>query len=174
MAHPFQKLGGILKAVAPTLLKAVGGPGAAIALTIAKKALGGEGLSDDALTEAVEAATTTPEGIQKLREIEADLKKTEGELGFKFEQLATQDRADARAREIAMGGQGDHTTRNLAYVMIFAFIAVALGVLMGFAKVESALAGTIVGYMVGEAKQVIAYYFGSSSGSKAKTDLLSK
>ncbi len=37
-----------------------------------------------------------------------------------------------------------------------------------------ALAGALVGYVSAKAEQVIAYYFGSSSGSEQKTEIMGK
>lgn len=171
--QPFKKILGVLKQFAPTLIAATGSPLAPIAMGIAKGVLGDQAMSDEQLEEAAAAAAGTTEGLAKLREIEARLKEKEADMGVRFEEIAAADRADARAREIAMRGV-DFTTRNLAYIIVFAFIAVAAGILFGWTVADSTIAGTIIGYMVGETKQVVAYYFGSSSGSKAKTELLGK
>lgn len=66
----------------------------------------------------------------------------------------------------------DRTNRNLAYMIVGAFIAVAVTVLLGFAKVESVLAGTFVGYLSAKCELVLAYYFGSSRGSERKTEIM--
>ena len=47
-------------------------------------------------------------------------------------------------------------------------------VLFGEITAESAIAGTVIGYLSAKAEQVTAYYFGSSAGSKAKTDLMAR
>jgi len=161
-----QRLKQIIGTVAPVLGTTLGGPLGGMAGKLLQTSLGVD--TDEAALEALQ----TPEGLAKLKEAEANLQIRAKELDIDLEAIHEKGLADARAHGIAQRATGDNTTRNLAYVMVGAFIAVATGVLMGYAKVESALAGTIVGYMVGEAKQVIAYYFGSSSGSKQKTDLL--
>lgn len=81
------------------------------------------------------------------------------------------DRADARAREV---GVKDATNKVLAFVIIGAFVCLVAATLLGLAKVESALAGTLVGYLSAKAEQVLAYYFGSSQGSAQKTELLAR
>ena len=68
----------------------------------------------------------------------------------------------------------DRTPRVLAYLVVGAFIGVIIGVLSGWGKADSVLAGTLIGYLSAKAEQVIAYYFGSSSGSAEKTRLLAK
>ena len=47
-------------------------------------------------------------------------------------------------------------------------------VLAGYAKAETVLAGTIIGYVSAKCEQVLAYYFGSTKGSARKTELLAK
>lgn len=85
--------------------------------------------------------------------------------------LAVQDRDSARSREI---GVRDHTNKILAFVIVGAFVCLVASTLLGYAKVESALAGTLVGYLSAKAEQVLNYYFGSSAGSAQKTELLAR
>jgi hypothetical protein len=169
--RPFARIGAVLKSVAPTLLTGFGGPAGALVATIAKKAMGDPAMTDEALEQAVEVAATTPEGLQKLKEIEADLKKAELEHDFKFEELTVDDRKDARAREVALK---DSTTKILAFAILGAFIGMGLAVLMGWATAESTIAGTIIGYMSAKAEQVVSYYFGSSAGSRHKDAIIER
>jgi len=85
--------------------------------------------------------------------------------------LAVQDRDSARKREV---GASDSTNKVLAFVIVGSFVALVGSTLLGYAKVESALAGTLVGYLSAKAEQVLAYYFGSSKGSAQKTELLAR
>jgi hypothetical protein len=41
-------------------------------------------------------------------------------------------------------------------------------------RAESTIAHAVSGYLSAKAEQVTAYYFGSSAGSKAKTDLMAR
>lgn len=77
----------------------------------------------------------------------------------------------ARQREVSVK---DNVNKILAYSVVGAFVALAAATLLGYAKVESALAGTLVGYISAKCEQVLSYYFGSSKGSAQKTELLSK
>ena len=47
-------------------------------------------------------------------------------------------------------------------------------VLTGQVQVESALVGALVGYVSAKTEQLIAYFFGSSSGSKHKTEIMGR
>ena len=90
-----------------------------------------------------------------------------------LESLVTEfkDRDSARDREI---GVKDSTNKILAFVIVGAFVCLVASTLLGYAKVESALAGTLVGYLSAKCEQVLAYYFGSSRGSAQKTELLAR
>jgi uncharacterized membrane protein YeaQ/YmgE (transglycosylase-associated protein family) len=100
-----------------------------------------------------------------------ELKKQEQEQGFKFAELEFKDRDSARNREVQAK---DNTNRILAFVIISAFIGMVGATLMGWTKAETVLAGTLIGYLSAKAEQVLAYYFGSTSGSNRKTELLAQ
>lgn len=168
--HPFAKLAGVLKQLVPTVFEAAGGPLGGIAGTVIRKALG---VTDDKdLTDAVTAATMTPEGISQLKLAELDLQKLEADNGFKFAELDVRDLESARNHEVEMRKQGDKTTTQLAWLLVGAFVLVSVtvvvGHLFGLSNTESTLLGTIIGYLLTESKQVTAFYFGSSRGSREK------
>lgn len=165
--EPFKKFWGVVKQIAPTVLAATGNPlGAALVRT----ALGGKD-SDD-VEHLVEQASMTPEGVEKLRLAEIDLQKFESEKGLKFAELDVQDVTSARQHDLEMRKQGDRTTTQLAWLIVGAFISVSLAIvvasLLGLSSAESTTVGAIIGYLLGEAKQVTAFYFGSSRGSRNK------
>jgi outer membrane lipoprotein SlyB len=129
----------------------------------------GEGV--DEIAAAVAGAS--PEQLASLREQEHKFKLQMAELGFKHEQelekLGVEDRANARAREVALK---DITTRILAYIIVGGFLGMAFGVMFGSMRADTVLAGTIIGYISAKAEQVVSYYFGSSFGSDKKTEIL--
>lgn len=79
------------------------------------------------------------------------------------------DRDSARQREV---GTKDKVNRNLAYIIIGSFITMVIATLAGYSKVDSALAGTLIGYLSAKAEQVISYYFGSTHSSSQKNDII--
>lgn len=172
MAHPFQKLAGILKQVAPTLLAGVGGPAGALVATIAKKALGDPNMTQDALETAIETASATPDGLLKLREIEADLQKAEAENGFKFAELEVDDRKDARARQISLK---DTMPQQVFYLLSVGFFG---ALTFMFVKGLPPTGGEPLLIMIGSLGTAwsasVAYFVGSSAGSSRKTELMSK
>lgn len=104
-------------------------------------------------------------------ELQAKLEEALIAERIRYAELAAADRANARSREIQTG---DKTARNLAYLILGAFVAMVLATLFGYSKVDSALAGALIGYLSAKAEQVVAFYYGSSAGSKAKDELLRK
>jgi hypothetical protein len=158
-----------LKQLAPTVASAILGPLGGIAVAAIGSVLGVSDATQDKIAEVIKTGQLTPEQVGEIKKLELQYQENEKERGFKYTELEFKDRDSARAREV---GTKDNTNKILAFVVIGAFLAMVGATLLGYAKVESVLAGTLVGYLSAKAEQVLAYYFGSSSGSKAKTDLL--
>lgn len=169
--QPFKKLWGVLRSVAPTLIAASAGPLAPLALTIAKKALGSEMMTDDALEEAVAKAAGTTEGLAQLRQIDADLQKAELDHGFKFAELETDDRKDARARQIALK---DNTPAIVLYLTTLGFYGtLAYLLLYGLPASGGEVLLMMVGALGSAWGASVQFFVGSSAGSRQK-DLLGK
>jgi hypothetical protein len=115
----------------------------------------------------------TPEQMLALKQADQAFQLRMQELGFQnikdMEALAVSDRDSARKREMTVG---DYTPRIIAYAMLGGFLAMAFGVLFGGVKADTVLAGTVIGYLSAKAEQIIAYYFGSTANSLAKTKML--
>lgn len=161
----------ILSGIAPTVATALGGPLAGLAVESLGRSLGIEQPTIKKIEDAFTQGSLTAEQIMQAKQAETALKVRMRELDIAEEQLIGADRDSARNREI---GVQDKTNRNLAYLVIGAFLALVGATLLGYAKVESVLAGTLVGYLSAKAEQVLAYYFGSSKSSDRKTELLSQ
>jgi hypothetical protein len=160
-----------LKTIAPTVATALGGPLAGVAVQAVGSAFGWTDATKDKVTEALTAGQLTGEQITQLKLAEQTLVQQERELGFKFAELDMRDRDSARQREMSVK---DNTNKVLAYAVVGGFLALVGSTLLGFANVDSALAGTLVGYLSAKAEQVLAYYFGSTRGSAEKTALLAR
>lgn len=157
--------------LAPTVSTALGGPLAGLAVVELGKVLGIDAPTVKKVTEALTTVPLTGEQIVQVKQAELALQIRMRELEITEEQLYESDRDSARNREVKVQ---DGTNRNLAYVVVGAFIAMVAATLLGYAKVESVLAGTLVGYLSAKCEQVLAYYFGSSKSSDRKTELLSQ
>lgn len=152
----------VLKTVAPTIATAVGGPFGGIAAAALEKVLGSQ--PDANILNA------SPELLLSLKGVENSFLVKMEELGISREKLVFDDIADARAREIAVK---DHVPGVLAYFITAGFFGV-LGYLLVHGKPQ--VGGDALLIMLGSLGTawtgVISYYFGSSAGSKAKTELL--
>lgn len=160
-----------LKTVAPTVASALGGPLAGMAVSAVGSALGWNDATKDKVTDLLQSGNLNGEQIAAIKKAELELKQHESDNGFKFAELEIRDRDSARNREIQTK---DSVNKVLAYTIVGAFLAMVGASLLGYAKVDSALAGTLVGYLSAKAEQVLAYYFGSSRSSDNKTELLAK
>lgn len=175
-------LGKLISSVAPTLATMLGGPLAGTAVSAIAQAFG---LAPDTTAEdvaaTVQAKGMTPEIIAAMRKADQehelalraadiDVLKLNAAHDEALYTSEVADRDSARKREAAL--PNDTTARNLAYLVVCGGIAMVAFVLSGQSTVDSVLAGTLIGYVVGEMKSVLSYYFGSSAGSANKEKLL--
>jgi len=155
-----------LEQVAPTIATALGGPLAGLAVEAVSKALG---VSGDEAKNILDEGKMSADQIAQVKVAELELQKQAQALGLNFEQLAVQDRSSARDMQIATKS---FLVPTLAIIIVVSFIGVVVGTMMGLSHIESAMAGTLVGYLSAKAEQVVAFYFGSSAGSQRKDELL--
>lgn len=157
-----------LKQIAPTVATALGGPLAGMAVSAISKAIG---VDPDKVEDLISSNKLTSDQIAQIKLAEIELQKQAQELGLNFEKLAVDDRKSARELQAA--------TRSwvpplLAGAVTVGFFGI-LGMMMFGKTVEDNTALTMMLGSLGTAwTGIIAYYFGSSAGSQAKTDLLSK
>ena len=185
----------ILGAIAPTAATLLAGPFAGLAVKFLGPVFG---LSGDALATTSTAVTAIQDALtqgqmsadQVLALKQAELALTQhmtdnnlklAELDILADQVVTADRADARNREVQVK---DRTPAYLAYTIIGGFFFISLTqliALMGWpdfaARIPAQgwlLIGTISGYLAAEAKAASSYYFGTTSDSGRKTELLAQ
>jgi hypothetical protein len=158
-----------LKQIAPTIATAMGGPLAGMAVSAISKAIG---VDPDKVGDMISNNKLSAEQIAQVKIAEIELQKQAQELGLNFEKLAVDDRKSAREMQAV--------TRSwvpplLAASVTFGFFAILGGMMFGQMSVADNTALTMMLGSLGTAwTGIIAYYFGSSAGSQAKTDLLSK
>lgn len=152
----------ILKGIAPTLATAVAGPlgGAAVTALAAKL-----GVSDsvDAVAKAIAG---DPAAAQKIAELELEYAK-----------LNTQDRDSARKAYAAIATSENATKLDKLVVPILAlgvvglaFILIAVLMFVDTPNDQQQLVIFALGFITSAAGQVLSFYFGSSQGSKDKTE----
>jgi len=166
---------GLVKAVAPTIATALGGPLAGLGVRALSEAmLGRPDGSESDVARALEMADGA--ALVKLREIDAAFQAQMKALDVDLERIAAADRDSARAREI--GSRDSWTPRIIGAMAIGGFVWAVYWVLAGNVHnltdpTTMALVGTLVGYVSAKADQVVSYYFGSSAGSARKTEAIS-
>jgi hypothetical protein len=159
----------VISTVAPLLGGALGGPlGAAAGNFIAQKLGGGD-------SKAAEAAIVAgdPETLLALKKVETDFKAHLADLGVEEDRIMADDRANARAREIAVK---DYTPALLAGGVTLGFFGV-LGWMLN-KGIPANAGGEALLVMLGSLGTawagIISYYFGSSAGSAASREALNK
>ncbi|MGI0134448.1 MAG: hypothetical protein ACREBW_05775 [Candidatus Micrarchaeaceae archaeon] len=167
----------VIRTVAPTLAATAAGPFAPLVLPLIDKVFG----TTDASAVNTALASATPAQLTALKQADVQLQEQLAQLGVQKDQLAYQDTASARAMQIATK---DSTPGRLAWMLVGGFLAIVIGECLTMTvwpkqwvlipSDAAALMGTLLGYLANEAKQVAAFYFGSSADSQAKTQTLSE
>jgi len=162
-------VGPLLGQVAPTLATAMGGPLAGLAVkTLSNVLLGHEDGDQEAVATALQNAT--PQQLVDVKKIDADFKVRMKELEIDLERISAGDRDSARKREMEIK---DHMPKVLAVGITVGFFGCLFWMFIyGVPKNGNEALLLMLGALQTAFTGVIAYYFGSSSGSKAKTDLM--
>ena len=128
-------------------------------------------ISPEDAQKTIETGKLSADQIAQVKIAEIELLKQAQELGLNFEKLSVEDRKSARDMQAA--------TRSIVPPALAAIVTVGFFGILGmmlFGKVDSGNPAILM--MLGSLGTawtgIIAYYFGSSAGSQAKTDLLSK
>ena len=157
-----------LKQIAPTIATALGGPLAGMAVSAISKAIG---VDEAKVGDLISNNKLTADQIAQVKLAEIELQKQAQELGLNFEKLEVEDRKSARDMQSA--------TRSMMPPLLAGAVTIgffSIMVMMFFNKIDSANPAILM--MLGSLGTawtgIIAYYFGSSAGSQAKTELLSK
>jgi hypothetical protein len=157
----------VISAVAPALGTALGGPLGGMAGLLVAQMVGG---GDQKQTEEL-IASQKPEVLAQLKQAELAYFQRLEELGLEHEKVAQGDRASAREREVKTN---DTAPAMLALGVTGGFFGV-LGYMLVNGVPENSEALYIMLGSLGTAwASVIAYYFGSSAGSKLKTELFGR
>lgn len=148
-----------LRAILPGIATAATGPLGGVVVKAVADRLG--------VAESVEAVaahlTANPADAERLRDIEVELAR-----------LAVEDRTSARQREAEVaqhGGFARHATGILALLVVGAAFAFCYALLFfQLPANQESVVIFVLGFVTASATQVLSYYFGSSQGSKDKTD----
>lgn len=159
---------------------ATGGP-AGLLVAVAKGigSIVGKNVAPTADSIAAAVAGASPEQLLEMKKLDNDYALQLQQLGYQNAEeiaaIAEKDRESARNREVQVK---DRTPKILAAVIIVACIVVESYVTFAvfhhqtFDTQGAVIIGRILGMLDTSVGLVLAYYFGSSAGSAAKTELM--
>ena len=164
-----KQFGPLLGQLAPSIATALGGPLAGMAV----KALSGILLGHDTGTEEEVSnalVTATPDQLAAIKKIDADFKVQMKSLDIDLEKITAGDRDSARQMQIA---NKDWTPKALAFIITFGFFGALIYILIfGIPKSGTEVILMMLGSLSTSWTGVTQFYYGSSLGSKQKTDAL--
>lgn len=162
----------LLRTVAPALATALGGPLAGLAAQAISTAVLG---TPDGTEEEIAAAIQTggADTLIKLKAANTEFTLQLRKLDLDLERIANEDRASARQREISTNDVW--TPRILAYMLTAGFFSVLAAVMMhGVPDSARDTVNLLLGSLGTVWLGAMAYYHGTTAGSRAKTEMLAK
>lgn len=185
----------LLTKALPWIGAAATGGAPALAMMAAKEVGAALGADVEPTADAIGAAVAnaTPEQMVALRDREATFKERMQQMGFQHEEelekigldetkTLVADTQDARGK---FAGDGAVFWLGISVLLTFAavmggsmfgsYLLLSGGITVKDVGVVAAVfgfLGTVVGYVAANAQQVVSFFFGSSRGSKQKTDAM--
>ena len=158
-----------LKKLAPLLGAALGGPlGGAAAAFLADR-LGVDSKTVSAVTDVLNSGKMTPEQISAIRLAEIEFQKFLESNKIKLEEIQAADRGSARTMQAATKSV---MPAVLTLLITFGFFGVLGWMLYDTTVVDNPPLLIMLGSLGTAWTGACAFWFGTTSGSKAKTDLL--
>ena len=154
-----------LKTIAPTIATALGGPLAGMAVSAVAKAIGCE---PEQVQDVISSGKLDATQVAAIQMAELELKKQAQAMNLDFAKLSAEDKKSARDMQIA-------TKSWIPPVMAVGVTCGFFGILAGlmYGQIQHAPQIDIMLGSLGTAwTGIISFYFGSSAGSQAKTELL--
>ena len=163
------KFGPLLGQIAPSIATALGGPLAGVAVrTLSNALFGHEDGTEQQVSDALSSAT--PDQLAAIKKIDADFKVRMKELDIDLERISAGDRDSARQMQ---RDTKDWVPKVLAVVITLGFFGILIWMLLnGMPKTGTEALLMMLGALGTAWTGVVNFYYGSSAGSKAKTDAL--
>ncbi|MDP5210985.1 hypothetical protein [Microbulbifer sp. 2205BS26-8] len=163
----------IVKSVAPTMGAALGGPVAGTAVKfLADHFLGDTDAQEQDIAELVLHAS--PEQLMELRSLDSQFKLKMRELDIDVYRLEVEDRKSARHMGIKGGLKAQMV---LSFMFIGGYFALTFALFSGEITLTPAIEKTgtlMLGVITGAIPMILQFWFGSSQGSKEKTQAMVK
>ena len=162
----------VVGSVAPTIATALGGPFAGVAMKFLAERLGVEDTGK--VEEFLAAASENPGSLMELKRMEREFEQFMVEADIKLYELDVRDRESARD----MASQkGILIQAILSGAYTVGYFATLWTVMAGGINVEpeyNGLVQTLLGALGAAQLQVLNFWFGSSRGSKDKTEAMTR
>ena len=160
-------LKGIVKTVAPTIGTALGGPAGGMATKfLAEKLLGKSDATEEDIEQSILGAS--PETMLQLKKLDRDFEMQMKQLGVDVFKLEVEDRKSARD----MFKVNIWPQISLSGIFTIGYFVVLYQILSGAARIAPEMepvANVIIGVLTAAMTTILAFWFGSSFGSKEKT-----
>lgn len=164
MSFDWKKMVG---SVAPVLGTALGGPFGGMAGKFIADALG---TTTEDLPEVIAGAT--PEQMMTIKNADIEFKQKMRELDISEEQLHHEDRDSARDLAVKTSLMPQAV---ISSIFIVGFVVVLYSVFSGTVELndmQAQMANILIGILSAGIVQILNFWFGSSSGSKEKTNIM--
>jgi len=156
----------VLATVAPVLGTAIGGPLGTLAGRVVGEVLLGEGEhSQDDIAQALEKAT--PQQLMQLKQADNQFKRDMKELDVKIEKIHSGDRKSAR--DLAKANMWPQIM--LSGIFVAGYFVLLYMIFSGHLILDESIrdmANILIGVMTANIPSIMQFWFGSSTGSKAK------
>lgn len=160
----------LLKSIAPLVSSAFLGPlGGAAAAFVADK-LGLDSKDVKAVSDVLNGGKMTPEQITSLKLAEIDFQKFLEANKIKMEEIAALDRGSAREM---LKSTRSYVPAALTFIITTGYFVTLIGMMtQAFTIADSQVMLIMLGQLGTAWGVAIAFWFGTTSGSKDKTDIL--
>lgn len=158
----------IVKGIAPTIGAALGGPLAGTATQfIAEKLIGDSKATEIDVSSFLKVAS--PEQLFQLKKLDAEFQEKMKSLDVDVFSIRFQEMQSAREMQSKTGSK---IVPGIAGFTVFGFFMIVAWILSGQVGLDNTLIGLVLGQISAKAEQIYNFYFGSSLGSKQKTERL--
>lgn len=160
-----------LKSIAPTAATLLAGPFAGMAVKAIGDALSIDEPTQEKIAQAFQSQQLNGDQLVAVKMAEQTLALKLEELGVKRDELDIENTKSARDMQIATRS---HIPGALAFLITFGFFSI-LGWMLSDPTIKPSEALLVMLGALGTAwGSVVNYFFGSSQGSRAKTDLIDR
>lgn len=164
----------VLRSIAPTVATALLGPLGGVAVSALGNVLGVSAATQDKIADVIKSAGMTPEQITAIKQLELEYQENERQRGFKYAELAFQDRDSARKANVSGGTQLPLFWLSLL-LLVVTIGSEAIVLFKGYPpETPELVVGRVLGLMDAVAMLVLSYWYGTTNGSAQKTELLAK